>query len=102
MNPYQSPIPIEDKSPSWLRLLLILPRDAFVFSLGWTALLSAALILLVVMPVAIGLAWYQFRKSCEVVDLVLAMGITFMLPLWQNAWMEAWGELALWLQGRIA
>ncbi len=61
-------------------------------------MLAAALMLLFVMPVAIGLAWYQFRRSCALIDLILASAMTCMLPLWQNALAEAWGDF-LW--GRI-
>ena len=98
MNPYQSPMPIEEESPPWLRFLVIGSREAFFGALGFVALLAAALILLVVMPVAIGLAWYQFRRSCALIDLFLASAMTFMLPLWQNALVEAWGDF---LRGRI-
>ena len=90
MNPYQSPMPIEDKSPSWMRFLLIAPREIFLFSLGWVALLATALILLAVMPVAIGLAWYQFRRSYALIDLFLASAMTFMLPVWMQGFADAW------------
>lgn len=92
MNPYQSPIPIEEESPPWRRFLVLEYRAAFVATLQFVILLAAALGLLVVMPVAIGLAWYQFRRSCALIDLFLATAMTFMLPLWQNALVEAWGD----------
>ena len=98
MNPYQSPTPIEEESPRWLKLLSIASREAFGFALSQVAMLAAALMLLVVMPVAIGLAWYQFRRSCAAVDFVLATAMTFMLPLWQNTLVAGLGEL---LRGRV-
>lgn len=99
MNPYQSPVPIEEETlPPWLRVLLIGSRESLFAALGLLALLSAALMLLVVMPFAIGLAWYQFRRSYAFIDLCLASAMTIMLPLWQNALV-----VALWdfLRGRI-
>src|SRR5436190_10461959 len=99
MNTYQSPVPIEDEPLSpWLRGLLIGSRESLFAALGFVALLSAALMLIVVMPVATGLAWYQFRRSYAVIDLFLASAITCMLPLWQNALVIAWGDF---LRGRV-
>ena len=98
MNPYQSPAPIEQGPPPWLRVLLVGSRESLFAALGFVTLLSAALMLLVVMPVAIGLAWYQFRRSYALVDLFLASAMTFMLPLWQNALVVAWGDF---LRGRV-
>jgi hypothetical protein len=90
MNPYQSPIPIDEESSSRLRFLLIASREAFLFGLGWVVMLAAALLLLAVMPVAIGLAWYQFRRSLAIIDLVPPTVMTFMLPVWQSTLVEAW------------
>lgn len=99
MNPYQSPMPIEEECiPPWLRFLVVGSREAFFAALGFVALLAAALVLLVVMPVAIGLAWYQFRRSRALIDLFLASAMTCMLPVWQNALAEAWGDF---LRARI-
>jgi hypothetical protein len=98
MNPYQSPVPIEQETPPWLRVLLVVSREALFAALGFMALLSAALMLIVVMPVAIGLAWYQFRRSYALIDLFLASAMTFMLPLWQNALVVAWVD---YLRGKM-
>ena len=99
MNPYQSPVPIEEESlPPWLRVLVGGSREALFAALGFVAMLAAALVLLVVMPVAIGLAWYQFRRSWALIDLFLASAMTCMLPVWQNALAEAWVDF---LRGRI-
>ena len=92
MNPYQSPVPIEQESSHSLRFLLLASREAILFSLGWVGMLAAALVLLVVMPVAIGLAWYQFRKSSALIDLFLASAMACMLPISQNALAEAWAD----------
>ena len=91
-------MPIEEESRSWMRLLVVGSRETLFAALGFVTLLAAALILLDVMPVAIGLAWYQFRRSWALIDLFLASAITFMLPLWQNALVAAWGEF---LRGKI-
>jgi hypothetical protein len=93
MNPYQSPMPIEEESRSWQRFLLDASQEAFAAILGCVVLLAASLVLLVVMPVAIGLAWYQFRKSMALLDLCLATLMTSMLPLWKNGIVEAWAIL---------
>jgi hypothetical protein len=93
MNPYQSPMPIEEESRSWRRFLLDASQEAFAAILGCVVLLAASLVLLVVMPVAIGLAWYQFRKSMALLDLCLATLMTSMLPLWKNGIVEAWAIL---------
>ena len=99
MNPYQSPVPIEeDTLPPWLRVLADGSQRAFSAALGFVALLAASLVLLVVMPVAIGLAWYQFRRSWALIDLFLASAMTCMLPVWQNALAEAWVDF---LRGRM-
>jgi hypothetical protein len=98
MNPYQSPMPIEEESPPWLRFLVIGSREACIATLGLVALLAAALVLLAVMPVAIGLAWYQYRKSWAIIDLIPATAMTLMLPLWQNVLVEAWTNF---MHGRI-
>ena len=98
MNPYQSPMPIDEESRSWLNLLLAGSLEAFLFTLGYIGLLAVALLLLAVMPVAIGLAWYQFRKSWALIDLFLATVMTAMLPYWSNA---MFGELGRFLLGRI-
>jgi hypothetical protein len=99
MNPYQSPVPIAEESlPPWLTILVGGSRRAFFAALGFVALLAAALVLLVVMPVAIGLAWYQFRRSWALIDLFPASAMTCMLPVWQNALAEAWGDF---LRGKI-
>ena len=98
MNPYQSPMPIEQESPPWLRFLVHESREVVLFGLGWIAMLAAALVLLVLMPVAIGLAWYQFRRSYALIDFFLATAMTFMLPFWQNAFVEGLGDF---LRGRI-
>jgi hypothetical protein len=98
MNPYQSPMPIEEESPPWLRYLVTGSREAFVATMGFVALLAAALVLLVVMPVAIGLAWYQFRRSWAIIDLIPATAMTLMLPIWQNVLVEAWSNF---MHGRI-
>ena len=98
MNPYQSPVPIEGESSPLLRILVVGSREALMATLGFAALLAAALVLLAVMPVAIGLAWYQFRRSWAIIDLIPATAMTLMLPLWQNVLVEAWLDF---VRGRI-
>lgn len=90
MNPYQSPVPIEEESSPWLRFLVMGSREALMTMLGFAGLLAAALVLLTVMPVAIGLAWYQFRRSWAIIDLIPATAMTLMLPIWQSVLVEAW------------
>lgn len=96
MNPYQSPTPLEEDSHSTLRFLLAASQEAFAAILGCVVLFSASLLLLAVMPIAIGLAWYQFRRSWALIDLFLATFITFMFPFWKTALVELW---AMFLQG---
>ena len=85
-------MPIDQESSPWPRFIRQKSWEAFVFTLGHVALFAIALVLIVVMPVAIGLAWYQFRRSYAVVDFVLATAMTFMLPFWQNALVAGLGE----------
>ena len=78
MNPYQSPVPIEEEYCPWQRFLWNASRETVLATLGFALLLIAALALLVVMPVAIGLAWHQYRRSWALMDLFLATAMTFM------------------------
>lgn len=89
MNPYQSPVPIEEESHPWLRFLLFAAREAFMATLSFVVLLAASLLLLAVMPIAIGLAWYQFRRSSSLLDLGIATIMTSMFPFWENGLAEA-------------
>ena len=81
-----------------MSFLLAETLEAFLFTLGYIGLFVAALLLLVVMPLAIGLAWYQFRKSWAFTDLLIATVMTCMLPYWESMLVEAWGSFLLaWL-----
>lgn len=40
--------------------------------------------------IAIGLAWYQVKKSASFLDLCCATVMTAMLPLWKDGLAEAW------------
>ena len=71
----------------------------FLATLGFALLLIAALALLVVMPVAIGLAWHQYRRSWALMDLFLATAMTAMLPLWKNTFVEMFLDI---FQGMIS
>ena len=97
MNPYQSPVPIEEESHPWLRFLLFASQEAFLATLSFVVLLAASLLLLAVMPIAIGLAWYQAKKSSSLLDFGIAALMTTMLPLWKNGLAEAW---AIFMQSR--
>jgi hypothetical protein len=97
MNPYQSPVPIEEESHPWLRFLLFASQEAFLATLSFVVLLAASLLLLTVMPIAIGLAWYQVKKSASLLDLFCATVMTAMLPFWDDWLAVAW---AIFMQGR--
>lgn len=93
MNPYQSPVPIEEESHLWRRFLLFASQEAILVTLSFVVLLVASLLLLAVMPIAIGLAWYQVKKSASFLDLCCATVITAMFPLWNDWLVVAWAIL---------
>lgn len=95
MNPYQSPVPIEPECRTLVGFLLAATLEAFLFTLGYVGLFAVALLLLIVMPIAIGLAWYQYRKSWSFIDLLVATVMNCMLPYWESMMLEAWGNFLL-------